>query len=646
MESVFFGISGDNYDSGADPDVAVNASGMVVEVHSSQSSVNPGLWYWLGQVRGTEIAWLGHDTIGGDNGYRPSVAVNGGGVVVEAHDSGHTTLYYWLGRIEGSKVSWKSHDSIHNKNAGDGGRNPSITLNDSGVVVEVHESGAGKLWYWVGQVQGDSVAWLGNGPVAYAGQGADGGYNPSVAIDGAGNVLEVHDSGTGDLWYWIGRVSGSTITWTGHGKYDSGTSPSVALADDGTVIEVHESQGASTGLWQRMGTLAGATLSWGDPLGMGATSYQFDNGSAPAVGLGGRTAVQVHAAQSGSGMWATASLLFDRANWMGDRLGALGATPLNRLAVPASHDSGMYVYGLSTVAKTQALSIYGQLSAGVRYFDFRPTWDGTQFYLYHGSPILEGASLNDALAQLVSFLSAADRRELVMIKVSHFSNIDDQATFDLLCQTFYGSLAPWIYTGPPPAGGRLADTPLGTFVQSRSACLVLMDDTTFTIPSQLPAGAIRIYRDWYASDAAAGDVTVFDVYSDTTDLNEMINGTGPDKNQPGLPIGQLPKFSGYTGICQDGTTPCDLFLLSWTLTPVTDVWAYSQQANAVLGSGLAGVGANRAGRIINMLYTDYLDYARSCDVALVRNGCTAAPAPVAVAFTGIEEPSAAAATVS
>jgi len=45
---------------------------------------------------------------------------------------------------------------------------------------------------------------------------------------------------------------------------------------------------------------------------------------------------------------------------------------LKQLALPASHDSGMYLGGLATLGKTQDLSIYGQLADGIRYFDLRP----------------------------------------------------------------------------------------------------------------------------------------------------------------------------------------------------------------------------------------------------------------------------------
>ena len=47
---------------------------------------------------------------------------------------------------------------------------------------------------------------------------------------------------------------------------------------------------------------------------------------------------------------------------------------------------------------------------------------------------------------------------------------------------------------------------------------------------------------------------------------------------------QFAKFERYTGkMAHDQNLPCDLFLLSWTLTPATGVWFAAQAANRRLG---------------------------------------------------------------
>jgi hypothetical protein len=84
---------------------------------------------------------------------------------------------------------------------------------------------------------------------------------------------------------------------------------------------------------------------------------------------------------------------------------------------------------------------------------------------------------------------------------------------------------------------------------------------------------------------------------------------------------QFQKFNDYNGKCEnDQNVPCDLFLLSWTLTPYTDVWLYSKTPNRNLGDAITELTIpNQYGCIVNMLYTDYVEYSRSTDVALYQN---------------------------
>ncbi len=112
----------------------------------------------------------------------------------------------------------------------------------------------------------------------------DVGYHPAVALNGRGQIVEVHDSGAGALWYWTGTYGADgRVTWLRHGKYDSGQTPAVALNDDGYLVEVHQSQTAST-LWDHVGRLgADGEISW-------APSHQYDNGVQPTVAFAGHRA--------------------------------------------------------------------------------------------------------------------------------------------------------------------------------------------------------------------------------------------------------------------------------------------------------------------------------------------------------------------
>jgi hypothetical protein len=127
----------------------------------------------------------------------------------------------------------------------------------------------------------------------------DVGYHPAVAINARGQVVEVHDSGTGTLWYWTGTYGADgRITWLRHGRYDSGTTPAVTLNDNGQLIEVHKSQTANT-LWYHVGTIgADGDITW-------SPSHQYDTGVLPTIRFtnGGTTVREVHRSQSNNQNW-------------------------------------------------------------------------------------------------------------------------------------------------------------------------------------------------------------------------------------------------------------------------------------------------------------------------------------------------------
>jgi hypothetical protein len=112
----------------------------------------------------------------------------------------------------------------------------------------------------------------------------DPGHHPAVALDAAGRVVEVHDSGDGHLWYWTGElISPSRVRWHRHGRYDSGQNPAVALTGDGVVIEVHEDPDPGDNrLWYRVGRLTSDfELEWSRPAGRSFPNA--DEGVNPSV---------------------------------------------------------------------------------------------------------------------------------------------------------------------------------------------------------------------------------------------------------------------------------------------------------------------------------------------------------------------------
>ncbi|MEV0618250.1 hypothetical protein AB0I81_33340 [Nonomuraea sp. NPDC050404] len=128
----------------------------------------------------------------------------------------------------------------------------------------------------------------------------DVGHNPAIAINGRGQVVQVHDSGGGELWYWTGTYgSDGRVTWLRHGKYDTGVTPAVTLNDNGDLVEVHQSQSATT-LWYRIGRLhAGGEITW-------SPSRRYDNGVQPTIRFtdpAGTRLREIHRSQSNAQNW-------------------------------------------------------------------------------------------------------------------------------------------------------------------------------------------------------------------------------------------------------------------------------------------------------------------------------------------------------
>jgi len=112
-------------------------------------------------------------------------------------------------------------------------------------------------WPTVDALRGRVIVVLSGDEETRLGYVRDPGHNPAIAVNAAGRVVEVHDSGSGDLWYWTGEFTAPRrVRWHRHGRYDIGQRPAVALNDTGTVVEVHEDPAPGDNqLWYRVGRL-------------------------------------------------------------------------------------------------------------------------------------------------------------------------------------------------------------------------------------------------------------------------------------------------------------------------------------------------------------------------------------------------------
>ncbi len=132
----------------------------------------------------------------------------------------------------------------------DEGREPSIAINDDGVLVEVHRHQANDNLYWrVGTLAGNppKLTFKGDKAVQY-----DEGIRPMVAISGQ-HVCEVHkaanNAGSDEIWYRIGTLRNDQIDWEtdAHKLGVSGIYPAVSMcvADGKTllIITLENSEG-------------------------------------------------------------------------------------------------------------------------------------------------------------------------------------------------------------------------------------------------------------------------------------------------------------------------------------------------------------------------------------------------------------------
>ena len=139
-----------------------------------------------------------------------------------------------------------------------------------------------------------------------AAYGRDHGSDPAVAVNAHGQVIEVHESGRRDLWYWTGQMRGDGhIEWHHHARYDAGQRPAVALTDDGHIIEVHQGAVRPT-LLATVGRLGpDLRVQWGPP-------RQYDTGVAPSLRLRDQTTVhEIHRSEGTGAHWAWTARLRD-----------------------------------------------------------------------------------------------------------------------------------------------------------------------------------------------------------------------------------------------------------------------------------------------------------------------------------------------
>ncbi|MER5859654.1 hypothetical protein ABT131_29250 [Streptomyces sp900105245] len=155
-----------------------------------------------------------------------------------------------------------------------------------------------------------------------------------------------------------------------------------------------------------------------------------------ALVIGGAPAHAAPTAPSGRASAATVDL----ARWMGDMHGYLDGQPLNRIAMPGSHDSGSWSipadpalctsgwsYNVAkvdprlaaSISRSQSGSLTAQLDQGARYVDLRLCFEGGRWRTFHGAP-MGGVFFDDAEGEAASVKRWIDAHpsEVVVLSVS------------------------------------------------------------------------------------------------------------------------------------------------------------------------------------------------------------------------------------
>eukprot|EP01097_Dermamoeba_algensis_P010622 TRINITY_DN7920_c0_g1_i1.p1 TRINITY_DN7920_c0_g1~~TRINITY_DN7920_c0_g1_i1.p1 ORF type:complete len:384 (-),score=70.00 TRINITY_DN7920_c0_g1_i1:131-1282(-) len=243
-------------------------------------------------------------------------------------------------------------------------------------------------------------------------------------------------------------------------------------------------------------------------------------------------------------------------NWMERNWKNVKDKTLMDLTLPGTHDSGAFYLTPSLMpgyteafledlikvaekigvpindiitpwALSQDRSFYEQLTAGIRYIDFRAGFTGAEWATFHFEV---GKTVKELLLQVVQFLDE-NPKEIVVIEVSVFlADSPTPGEEEQLAETIESVLGNYLF----PRQDSLSFT-VGQMVASGKRALV-----TFSVPDSLPQHP----KLWPSS-------TIWNTYANTDKLDTMIafnKKTVMEFNQ-----------YNWTNI---------LFKVSWTLTPV------------------------------------------------------------------------------
>ncbi|MEI6410088.1 MAG: hypothetical protein WCR52_11935 [Bacteroidota bacterium] len=301
--------------------------------------------------------------------------------------------------------------------------------------------------------------------------------------------------------------------------------------------------------------------------------------------------------------------------WMKSTWDSLSGKQLCQIALPGSHDAGMYKINYSTAlsttdnTRTQSMKIGDQLNNGSRFFELRPMiWkdetDSSDMYLGHfappGSSIgLQGSlgeKLSDVLNDIKSFIiNPNNDHEIVVLRFEQYRDIDnDGADFSDnqksdLRKLVLKHLGPYLYTSSDP-NCNLGYVNVQDMYDANTRIIAVFDD--FSGHLDCTTGIFS-----YGANDSTKSYRLLDDYANTDIFNDMLSD-------------QTNKFNDFT------SSDASMFLLSWTLTMKstdfvsTSIENLATVANSNLWYGIFEMFKNEAFltyKIPNIIYVDFVD---------------------------------------
>lgn len=161
-------------------------------------------------------------------------------------------------------------------------------------------------------------------------------------------------------------------------------------------------------------------------------------------------------------------------------------TPLQKLTIPGTHDSGARFGG--PWAECQNTTIAQQLASGIRFLDVRCRVTGGSFAIHHGAAY-QNMMFGDVLVACRDFL-AAHPSETVLMRVKQEYSSDSDATFRAIFDDYLGNRG-W------RSLIRIGDT-VPTLGEARGKVVLIADNGGLPGLKWWDGGAIAIQDDWNA----------------------------------------------------------------------------------------------------------------------------------------------------